>query len=385
MDREVADSVNDRVRKLLQETSSYRTELDQTRAYLQCILQNSTEMIFATDVDGILVSFSRGGEKVLGYSWEEVTGRMVSDLAVDPASLRELMLESQVRKGASKMDFSFRHKNGTLVSCNISLLSLSNRSGERVGTVGICRDMTEWKKIQEGLRRSERLAEIGKLASGIAHEINNPLAIIHEISGWAETTVSDSTDIAEGLRAELRKALADIEEQTKRCRAITHQLLGFVRETYPPLAEVDLRDLISKALGFLRTEISRAGIDLFTDFSDGELIVRSDARMLEQVLVNLLSNAIDAIAEKGTGDGRIDVMVRRVESGLEIAVRDNGKGIPEDHRQKVFDLLFTTKPAGKGTGLGLPICQNIMERLSGEIRFVSEEQVGTTFMVTLPA
>jgi two-component system NtrC family sensor kinase len=336
-------------------------------------------MIFATDVEGTVFSFSEGGERILGYSGAEVAGRPARDLAAAPASLDRLLKDAGVSGSAGEMDFAFRHRNGSLVSCNVSLVSLNNRLGERVGTVGICKDITGWKKVQEELVQMQRLAEIGRLAAGIAHEINNPLAIIHEIAGWGQAVAS------EGKPGELQKAFEDIRDQTKRCRAITHQLLGFVRDSQPNPVDFDLKDLVAKTLVFLKAEIDRAGVQVEKEFPREELTLRSDPRMLEQVMVNLLANAVDAIAEKGEKSGLIRVRLRRDSAQVEIEVQDNGTGIPDENRGRVFDLLFTTKAPGRGTGLGLPICRNIVKNLGGEILFRTESGSGSTFVVRLPA
>ena len=184
---ESTDALQCRSNENDQEISIYKKELVQTRRYLQCILQNSSDMVFSADINGILISFSSGGEKALGYSWEDVAGRPVRELTVDPPEFDRLATISQEEGSAVRSEFPFRHRDGHTIYCDVSLSSLTNTEGQTVGTVGICRDITQWKNLQEDLIRVDRLAEIGRTASGIAHEINNPLAIIGEISGWIGT------------------------------------------------------------------------------------------------------------------------------------------------------------------------------------------------------
>ncbi|UCF56215.1 MAG: PAS domain S-box protein, partial [Deltaproteobacteria bacterium] len=341
-------------------------------------------MIFATDVDGMLVSFSKGGEKVLGYSWEEIAGFFIKDFSEDPESFEDFMAISQEKGSAVRLEFPFRHKKGDTVYCDVSLINLTNTQGQRVGTVGVCRDITRWKKLQDDLIQIDRLAEIGRLAAGIAHEINNPLAIINEVSGWAEEVIEDAKGLSAEDRAEVEKAIAQISEQTKRCRGITHQLLGFVREAAPQEREFDLHELLNETISFLTPELKHAPIEIVRNFSKEPLSIKSDPKMIEQVFVNLITNAIHAIKEKGDDQGRIEITTKRTDSEVEISIKDNGIGIPEENQEKILNLFFTTKPPGKGTGLGLSICQNILKNLKGIISFESKPGVGTTFTVRIP-
>jgi len=367
-----------------QEISIYKQELVQTRRYLQCILQNSSDMVFSADINGILVSFSSGGEKALGYSWEDVAGRPVRELTVDPPEFDRLATISQEEGSAVRSEFPFQHRDGHTIYCDVSLISLTNAQGEVVGTVGICRDITQWKNLQEDLIRIDRLAEIGRTASGIAHEINNPLAIIGEISGWIGTVAGDAKSLRQEDREEIERAVRFINEQTRRCRSITHQLLSFVRDSAPARASVDINKLLEETVSFLNPDLKYKAIVVSLDLMEGSLLIDSDKQMLEQVLVNLMSNAIYAVNEKGEKEGRIGIETVRDESMIEIRISDNGPGISEENQKRMYNLFFTTKPPGKGTGLGLPICQNILKKLGGSLSFQTEAGEGTTFIIRLP-
>lgn len=378
------NSLELKLKKVKQELSSHKIELHQTRGYLQCILQNSNDMIFATDVDGMIVSFSKGGEKVLGYAWDEVAGYYIETFSENPESFEELMADSQEKGSAVRLEFPFKHKDGHTVYCDVSLINLTNTKGQRVGTVGVSRDITRWKKLQDDLIRIDRLAEIGRLAAGVAHEINNPLAIINEVTGWAEGIVQDAGGLSAQDREELAKAIKDIVEQTKRCRHITHQLLGFVREAAPEKREFDVHEVLNETIDFIKPELKYAPIEIVRKFSEKPLSIKSDPKMMEQVFVNLLTNAIHAINEKGRDQGRIEIRTGKTDSEVEISITDDGTGIAEENQDKVLKLFFTTKPPGKGTGLGLSICQNILKNLNGSLRFDSKPGLGTTFTVRIP-
>ncbi|HDZ23056.1 MAG TPA: HAMP domain-containing histidine kinase, partial [Desulfobacteraceae bacterium] len=216
------------------------------------------------------------------------------------------------------------------------------------------------------------------------HEINNPLAIISEISGWAGVVVSDAKGLSQEDREELETAARRIGEQTDRCKAITHQLLGFARGSAPAIISFDIHAMIKKTIGFLEPQLKFKPIDIVLNFEDEALPIKSDPKMLEQVFVNLITNAIYAVKEKGTDQGRIDLKTSRAGPNMEIMISDNGTGIPEEAQKKIFDLFYTTKPSGKGTGLGIPICRNIIKKLGGEISVESQEGRGTTFNISIP-
>ncbi|KPK25821.1 MAG: hypothetical protein AMK69_13300, partial [Nitrospira bacterium SG8_3] len=180
------------------------------------------------------------------------------------------------------------------------------------------------------------------------------------------------------------KAVQQIAEQTRRCRSITHQLLGFVRQAAPQKTEFDVNRLLNAAVDFVGPELKYAPIEVVRHFSKEPITMTSDPTMMEQVFVNLLTNAIHAINEKGGDHGKIEIKTLRADSEVEISITDNGTGIAKENQDKVLNLFFTTKPPGKGTGLGLSICQNILKTLNGSLSFHTEPGVGTTFTVHVP-
>jgi len=321
---------------------------------------------------------------VLGYLWEEAVGQPIKDFAADPASFGRLMATCQEEGSASALDVPFAHKEGKTVFCNISLLNLTNREGQRVGAVGICQDITQWKKLQEDLIQIDRLAEMGRIAAGVAHEINNPLAVINEVAGWAGEVVEDASDLSPDDRKELEEAMTTIGGQTKRCRSITHKLLGFARDSAPAKSEFDLGELLKETISFLNPEVKYTPIKIDLNSPETPLLVNSDQKQLEQVFVNFITNAIHAIKEKGGDTGHIEITIVKTNSDIEITFKDDGVGIPVEEQRKIFALFYTTKPPGKGTGLGLSICQNIVGKLGGDITLESEVGVGTSFAVRIP-
>ena len=378
------NSLEYKLKKATQELSSHKIELHQSREYLQCILQNSRDMIFATDVDGFLVSFSKGGERVVGYSWEDAAGYHITEFSNNPDSFEKLLTVSRDEGHAERMEFPFKHKDGHTIYCDVSLMNLTNTKGQRVGTIGVCHDITKWKKLQGDLVRIDRLAEIGRTTADIAHEINNPLAVISEISGWAGEVVEDAEGLRDEDREELNRALKKIDEQTGRCRSIARQLLGFVRDSASEKTEFDVHELLKKTIDFLNPDLKDSPIEITFSFSKEPLSLKSDSQMMEQVFVNLISNAIYAVREKGADQGRIEIKTVKADSNVEISIRDNGTGISKEDQARIFETFFTTKPPGKGTGLGLSISQNIIKNLGGSLSLESKLGIGTTFTVRIP-
>jgi len=377
-------SLSAELKRVTRELASYKIELDQTRKYLHSVLQNSSDMIFMTEVTGLLVSFSSGAEKALGYSMDEVIGRPLKDFALDRKTFEGLLATYEKKGYARALDVLFRHKEGQPVHCHVSLMGLTNREDGKVGTIGVCTDITQWKRLQDDLVQIDRLAEIGRIASGVAHEINNPLAVMSEASGWGVEVVKDAKGLNPDDREELEGVLTKIGAQTRRCRNITHRLLDFVRDSAPTNIQFDIHELLKETIDFLKPELKHTTIEIALAFVEGSLPVNSDPRLMEQVFVNLITNAIHAVQEKGEEGGRIEIGTQKTTSGVEITVGDNGVGISEKNRAKMFNLFYTTKPPGKGTGLGLAICRNIITKLGGNIAYQSELGVGTTFTVKLP-
>jgi two-component system, NtrC family, sensor kinase len=234
--------------------------------------------------------------------------------------------------------------------------------------------------LDEQLIQTQKLASIGELSAGIAHEINNPLAIIAQEIEWARYQF-DGKEPDEARIEELKDSLNEIAVQVERCREITHKLLDFARKKEPLIQGVDINKLIEDMARLVEREATQKGIEMVRRYSKDLPPVHTDPPLLRQVILNLLNNATYAIGQNGT----IEIKTRSVEGGLvELRVSDTGCGIPKENLAKVFDPFFTTKPPGKGTGLGLSICHGIIVRLGGRIAVESEPGKGTSFFIRLP-
>ena len=249
----------------------------------------------------------------------------------------------------------------------------------------------EKDQLDEQLIRAGRLAEIGEMSAGFAHEINNPLQIIKSEYTLVEMILADLKERGELKQsedlAELEDSIDQIKLQVERCAHITQAILQFGRKGEPLAKDIDLQKFISEVTGMVANKAGVHGIDIEQVLSDQISNVHGDLRHLQQVLVNLLNNAIDAvIARHGSSGGAIRIESGPAENGqVEIKIRDNGIGISSENLKKVFTPFFTTKPVGKGTGLGLSVCYGIIDKMGGSMAVASQENVGTTFTIRLPS
>jgi PAS domain S-box-containing protein len=267
-------------------------------------------------------------------------------------------------------------------------------SGRALRIVGTCADITERKKMIERLQIADRMASVGTLAAGVAHEINNPLAYLMGNLGFAlETIRATATSCASGTGThqvvgaaldECSRALQEAEDGAQRVRRIVRDLRVLSRGSDEKRVPLDVRAVIAGALNLADSEV-RQRASVSTEMAEVPLVVADEAR-LSQVFVNLLINAAQAIAPGHPESNEIRVAVHPGPPGqVVVEVADTGCGIPEEDRKRIFDPFFTTKPVGVGTGLGLAICHGIVTALGGEIGVESTPGRGSTFRVTLPA
>ena len=246
----------------------------------------------------------------------------------------------------------------------------------------ICQSDQEKEKMNEQIVETGKLASVGELAAGIAHEINNPVAIMVEEAGWIEDLLED-VEGEDGLKNldEFRRSLEQIKNQGRRCKEITHKLLSFARKTDSRVQEVQVNHLIEEIVSLSAQRAKYSKVTIETNLANDLPTVQVSQSELQQVFLNLINNALDAMAKKG---GIIHISSKADGAFLIFEVTDNGPGIPEANLSRVFDPFFTTKPVGKGTGLGLSICYGIIKKMGGDIDVHSVVDAGTAFRVRIP-
>lgn len=229
------------------------------------------------------------------------------------------------------------------------------------------------------VENANKLASIGRLAAGVAHEINNPLSIINQKTGLVQDYIELTGDF--DYKESMRGALDGIQNSVVRCKTITHRLLGFARHTDVQSEELDINTVLQEVVAFLAQEATYSQIQICFDLDRNIQKIYSDRSQLQQVFLNITNNAIDAIGS----NGHITISSKAIdENTIQAAITDDGSGMSSEVARRVFDPFFTTKETGKGTGLGLSITYGILKKLGGTIKVDSEIGVGTTFKITLP-
>ena len=235
--------------------------------------------------------------------------------------------------------------------------------------------------LDERLLQSQKLAAIGELSAGIAHEINNPLAIIRQEAEWMAHLLQKLGGAHLKETEELQGSVHQIVQQVDRCTEIIRNLLDFARKRDPVIQAVEVNRVIEDMTMLVEKEARHNNISIVRQYDQDLPMIYSDAPQLRQVILNFLTNATHAIGKEGV----ITITTRLNNSeAVDIVISDTGRGIAEENLQKIFDPFFTTKPPGKGTGLGLSICHGIIQRLGGRIAVESQVGHGTTFTITLP-
>ncbi|MBP8645051.1 MAG: two-component sensor histidine kinase [Syntrophobacteraceae bacterium] len=242
----------------------------------------------------------------------------------------------------------------------------------------------EADQLNKQLYQACKLASVGELASGVAHEINNPLAIILTEAQVIRDVEEDTANLDIEFKSQLDESLDQIETQVQRCNLITRNLLRFSRRTRSLIERVDLNRFLQEVIDLMHKKAQTSGIQLSGNFEENLPPLQSDPSQLQQVFLNLINNAIEAHDGKPYGTVRITTRTHPEREGAEIIVADTGAGITRENIEKIFDPFFTTKPVGKGTGLGLSISYGIVQRLGGNISVRSEVGKGTEFILFLP-
>ena len=239
----------------------------------------------------------------------------------------------------------------------------------------------EKEMMNEQVIEAGKLASIGELAAGIAHEINNPVAIMVEEAGWMEDLLEEQ-ELKENQNVdEFRRSLKQIGLQGVRCKEITHKLLSFARKTDPVHHEIQVNDTIEEILSICKERSKFNNIRVQTELDQHLPLISASPTELQQVFMNLINNSIDAI---GSGGGLLEIRSRVEGDKVVVDIADTGHGISKSLMARIFDPFFTTKPVGKGTGLGLSICYGIIKKLGGNLTVDSSVGLGTTFHVNIP-
>jgi PAS domain S-box-containing protein len=360
-------------------------EAQRSRTFFEKLIQSIVDGIVVVDTKGNVLIFNEGMEQLTGYSAAEIMrkGHLASfyDIEVAKENMKKMRSDQFGPYGKlNPTSMTIKTKEGEEIPVTLSA-SLITIDGKEVGSVGVFTDMREFLKIRKELEdaniqliQSQKIASIGRMAAGVAHEINNPLSGILIYTELLKESLKE--------RPEVLKDLQEIIDQTLRCKTIASELLEFSRKSAGKISFFSLDDLISKCLALLINKASFQNIAVTTNIDVNMPNLTGDMSQLQQVFTNLFINAADAM--EGKGRLHIRATFDQGRSLFVIRVADTGPGIPQECRDKIFDIFFTTKPAGKGTGLGLSVSQNILKIHGGHIAFECPPEGGTVFTVELP-
>jgi PAS domain S-box-containing protein len=379
---------NRRLLRTLQEQVQAQTmEISRGRQLMENIISHMASGLLVTDRDGQVWMINTHGQETLGLTAAQAVGQRLLDLFPGAGALLDVQVGSILR------ELDLTRPDGRTIPLGFNNSRLLDSQGQSEGTIIIFRDLSDVRAIREEIRRKDRLAAIGEVAAGVAHEIRNPL---FGISSVAQILMSEVR-----FDAVHQELLTAMQAEIKRLNSLVEDLLDYGRPAMLQRAPYDLEQIWDEILGLAREELAEAKLTVIRDVAPGLPRASVDENKMRQVFLNLLRNAIQATPP----DGRITVRIHRAQRSdlserlqraqalnagdgpfsreyLVIAVSDTGIGIPAADLDRVFDLFFTTKSAG--SGLGLAICRRIIEDHGGAIGVESQTQVGSTFTMALP-
>lgn len=363
------------VLKDITEQRRYQAQLQRERDFNEKVLNSTQSMIVVLDTAG-LVSYANRRCYESGYTKESLIGSKLSDfVSADRRHLFEAAFEAAVQGTATEsLELPIRRGNRNIGQFAMTLSPMRDERGGVNSIIAVITDITEAAVLQAQLRHSEKMAAIGQLVAGVAHEINNPLAAI---VGYSDLLLEEGN-----LGGAEKEQLSIISKEAGRARDIVQNLLRFAREMPVKRKPVDVHMILREALQLRGCIPAAEGIRIIERFGSGLPLILGDAQQLQQVFMNILNNAYDSIHHSGR-DGKIIIETCQRDRLLEIAFCDNGIGISDP--VKVFEPFYTTKEVGKGTGLGLSICYGIIREHGGEISCSNNaDWEGCTFVLQLP-
>ncbi len=366
------------------------------------ILATMSDSLILIDTDGKIIEENNAALSLLGYSKKEITGSPAKMLFKD----NKIQFPDEKEEFINKHQIFLHTKNGEDIPASFSISKMKDKEGNLLGFVGVGGDMREILRLQEREReftvekakadalleraqelqeaydklkatqamllQSEKMAAVGQLAGGVAHEINNPMGVI---LGFAQSIVKRIKE-----DNPLYMPLKSIEREAVRCRKMVVDLLTFSRTVKSQAESIDINQTIDETLSLIESQTKLMNIKIKREYETGLPAVTAYKNQIQQVIVNLCNNAIDAMP----AGGKIIIATKRIEQKIIIEISDTGKGMSEEIKKHIFEPFFTTKESGKGTGLGLSLCYEIIKKHNGTIEVESEIDKETIFTIKLP-
>ncbi|MGD0918648.1 MAG: PAS domain S-box protein [Thermodesulfobacteriota bacterium] len=359
-------------------------ELKEANEFLMKLIESSVDGIIVTTMKGNILIFNQGAENILGYEAGEVAGKLNIRSIYPPGVAKEVMekLKSPDYGGVGKLK-SFpilhRRKDGVMIEGDLSASIIYDEEGNEIASIGIFKDLRErlrmereLQKTQQALLQSEKLAAMGRLTSQIAHELNNPIYGIMNTLELLKTEVPPES--------KRRRILELSLSETQRLTEMLRSMLSFSKPEEEKRKPIKINELVEGILLVMEKQMKEANINVETCFDNEIPEIMASTNQMRQVMLNMIKNAKEAMPKGGT----LTVRTSREDNKVLIRIEDTGIGIPEEIRDKIFEAFFTTKQKVKGVGLGLSVCYGIIKDHGGEIRVQSEEEKGTTFIISMP-
>src|SRR5213076_58676 len=357
------------------EQKSFQAQLQRERDFTQKILNTTQSMILVLDTAG-LISYANRRCYEAGYQESELIGhRLVDWVETSHRADFEAALETTAHgHQVENLELRAKRSDGSMGHFSISLSPMRDEQDAVNSVVVVMTDITDAALLQAKLAHSEKMATIGRLVSGVAHEVNNPLAAI---LGFTDLLL-ENPQVPDTAKEDLQIIL----QETQRTKDIVQDLLSFARQRAVKRESVQVSAILRQTTKLRSYDLQSHGVEVVEEYDESLPTVMGDAQQLQQVFLNILNNAYDAIEESGRR-GKIFLRTQSAGQFIEISLADNGTGITDVER--IFDPFYTTKQTGKGTGLGLSICYGIVRAHGGEIQcWNNEGGAGSTFVVRIP-
>ena len=370
-------NVNQKLVAEINERLQAERQAEDMRTKQTAILNNIQDIAWLKDKEGRFIAVNEPFARAAGFQSQEMLGK--TDFEIWPRELAASYVaddrEVMESKKSKRIEERILRKDGTVIEIETIKTPIFDSYQGIIGTTGIARDVSERKALEEKLRQAEKLASLGTLAAGIAHEINNPLGIILMSAQEAEAIAKDSSACTGVL-----ENLEEIKGETRRCAAIVKSVLQFARQASSEKWLVEPQEVIDRVVAIMLTEAEQRGVTVCKKIKTPLQALLMNPTEIEQVLINLISNAIHASAAKS----QVEVSAACVSGYLEIEVADRGAGISQKDLAKIFDPFYTTRRKEGGTGLGLSISHGIVSNHGGTLQISSAVGVGTTAIIKLP-